>query len=189
MRTLDDLGDVAGLRGLVRVDFNVPLADGAVADDARIRAALPTIEELRGRGARLLLVSHLGRPKDREPEFSLAPVAEYLGEPARAPRSRSRPIWTRCPTADVVMLENIRFEQRRDEERPGAVGAPRRAGRLLRQRRVRRRAPRARLDGRRRRARRQLGGRSPAAARGRDARAGSSRTRGARSSRSSAARR
>ena len=51
-----------------------------VADDARIRAALPTIEELREKGARLLLVSHLGRPKDREPEFSLAPVAERLAQ-------------------------------------------------------------------------------------------------------------
>ncbi len=109
VRTLDDLGDVAGQRGLVRVDFNVPLADGAVTDDARIRAALPTIEELRGKGARLLLVSHLGRPKDREPEFSLAPVAEYLAgllgtEVALAPDLAD------VPDGDVVMLENIRFE-------------------------------------------------------------------------------
>jgi phosphoglycerate kinase len=109
VRTLDDLGDVSGHRGLVRVDFNVPLKDGAVTDDARIRAALPTIEELRGRGARLLLVSHLGRPKDREPEFSLAPVAEYLAgligtEVALAPDLDS------VPDGDVVMLENIRFE-------------------------------------------------------------------------------
>ena len=110
MRTLDDLGDVDGQRGLVRVDFNVPLADGAVSDDARIRAALPTIEELRERGARLLLVSHLGRPKDREPEFSLAPVAEHLAgllgtEVALAPDLDD------VPDGDVVMLENIRFEQ------------------------------------------------------------------------------
>jgi phosphoglycerate kinase len=109
VRTLEDLGDVAGQRGLVRVDFNVPLADGVVTDDARIRAALPTIEALRERGARLLLVSHLGRPKDREPRFSLAPVAAYLAgllgtEVALAPDLDS------VPDGDVVMLENIRYE-------------------------------------------------------------------------------
>ena len=73
MRTLDDL-DVEGKRVLVRVDFNVPLdEDRNITDDARIRAALPTLKELRERGARLLLAAHLGRPKDREPEFSLRP--------------------------------------------------------------------------------------------------------------------
>lgn len=80
MRTLETLGDVTGRRALVRVDFNVPLHHGSVADDTRIRAALPTIEELRRGGSKLVLASHLGRPKDREPGLSLRPVAERLAE-------------------------------------------------------------------------------------------------------------
>ena len=80
MRTLDDL-DVDGKRVLVRVDFNVPLdEEQQITDDARIRAALPTLKELRSKGARLLLAAHLGRPKDREPELSLRPAAERLAE-------------------------------------------------------------------------------------------------------------
>ena len=77
MRTLDDL-DVEGKRVFLRVDFNVPLENGRITDDARIRAALPTIKALREKGAKLLLAAHLGRPKDREPELSLRPTADRL---------------------------------------------------------------------------------------------------------------
>ena len=109
LRTLDDLGDVSGRRVLVRVDFNVPLDAGAVADDTRIRLAVPTLEALRERGARLLLVSHLGRPEGRDPRWSLRPVADHLAgllgeEVALAPSLDE------IPDADLVMLENIRFE-------------------------------------------------------------------------------
>ena len=83
MLILDDL-DLDSLREVpvfVRVDFNVPLADGRVVDDTRLTAALPTIAELRQSGARLVLASHCGRPKgEPDPRFTLAPVAERLGE-------------------------------------------------------------------------------------------------------------
>jgi phosphoglycerate kinase len=109
VRTLDGL-DVDGKRVLVRVDFNVPLdRDRRITDDARIRAALPTLTELRERGARLLLAAHLGRPKDREPEFSLAPVAERLGELLGAEVALA-PDLDHVPDGDVVMLENVRYE-------------------------------------------------------------------------------
>jgi phosphoglycerate kinase len=108
MRTLEDL-DVDGKRVLVRVDFNVPVHDGAITDDARIRAALPTLERLRERGARLLLTSHLGRPKGRDESLSLAPVAERLGELLKT-EVRLAADLDDVPDGDVVMLENIRFE-------------------------------------------------------------------------------
>jgi phosphoglycerate kinase len=109
VRTLDDL-DVEGKRVLLRVDFNVPLEDGRITDDTRIRAALPTIEALRERGARLLLAAHLGRPKDREPELSLKPTAERLGELLGGAEVTLAKDLDHVPDGDLVMLENVRYE-------------------------------------------------------------------------------
>lgn len=108
MRTLDDLEeDLDGKRAVVRVDFNVPLDDGRITDDTRIRAALPTLRELRGRGASLVLLAHLGRPTDREPELSLAPVAARLGELLGEDVSLVDDLGA---GAGVAMLENVRYE-------------------------------------------------------------------------------
>jgi phosphoglycerate kinase len=77
-QTLDDVS-LAGVRALVRVDFNVPMADGAVTDDTRLRAAVPTIEKLRAGGAKVILLAHFDRPKGKwVPEMSLAPIAPAL---------------------------------------------------------------------------------------------------------------
>ena len=118
MRTLADLGDLHGKRVLVRVDFNVPLEGGAVADDTRVKAALPTIQELRNRGAKLVLVSHLGRPKDREPELSMRPVADRLAELTGADVTMAPGVVgddveafaRNLAPGDVLMLENVRYE-------------------------------------------------------------------------------
>ena len=109
---------VEGRRVLVRVDFNVPLANGEVEDDSRIRAAMGTIELLRKRGAALVLVSHLGRPKGFDPAFSMAPVAVRLGQllgaevtlaPAVVGPEVERMARQLGP-GEVLMLENSRFE-------------------------------------------------------------------------------
>jgi phosphoglycerate kinase len=108
VRTLEDV-DVEGRRVLVRVDFNVPLDGDRITDDARIRAALPTLRELREKGARLVLASHLGRPKGRDPSLSLRPVAERLSELLGTEVTFADDL-SAVPDGDVVMLENVRFE-------------------------------------------------------------------------------
>jgi phosphoglycerate kinase len=119
--------DWSGKTALVRVDFNVPMQDGRVADDTRIRAALPTLQYLRENGAKIVLLSHLGRPDGKpDPKFSLRPVAERVAEllgvacqfasdcvgaPAESAVARIRP-------ADVLLLENVRFHPEEEANDP-----------------------------------------------------------------------
>jgi phosphoglycerate kinase len=117
VRTLGDLGDLNGKRVFVRVDFNVPLNDGRITDDTRIRAALPTLEALRGKGAKLVLAAHLGRPKDREPEFSLRPVAQRTSELLGTDVPLAEDLGA-VPEGDVVMLENVRFNAGETKDDP-----------------------------------------------------------------------
>ncbi len=136
MKTIDDL-DVAGRRVLVRADFNVPLEDAGdgtrrITDDGRIRAALPTIEALRGRGARVVLVAHLGRPKgEAKPELSLAPVAARLGELLGTPVTFATDVTGPSAQAvvaglgdgDVALLQNVRYDARETSKDPAERGA------------------------------------------------------------------
>ena len=125
-KTLGDF-DFSNKRVLVRVDFNVPLDAGRVADDTRIRAALPTLEYLLDQGASLVLCSHLGRPKGVDPQFSLRPVAEYLDTLLEAPVSFAEdcigPVAEAAAASmqagQVLVLENTRFhagEKKNDTE-------------------------------------------------------------------------
>jgi phosphoglycerate kinase len=124
--------EVAGRRVLVRVDFNVPLEQGRVADDTRIRAALPTIELLRERGAMAILVSHLGRPKGEvAPELSMQPVGERLAELLGAPVEQApavvgedvETLAAGLSPGRVLLLENVRFEPGETENDPGLAAA------------------------------------------------------------------
>jgi len=119
LRTIESLGDLAGKRVVVRCDLNVPLKDGAITDDGRIRASLPTLRALREAGARLVVISHLGRPEGRpEAKYSLAPVAARLGElldtevafAEDTAGDSARAVVDALADGDVAVLENLRFE-------------------------------------------------------------------------------
>jgi phosphoglycerate kinase len=119
MGTLDSLGDVRGKRVLVRSDLNVPLSGGRIGDDGRIRASVPTIRELADSGARVVVMAHLGRPKGApDPAYSLAPVAERLGELLGAPVAfatdtvgeSAHAVVDGLAPGQVAVLENVRFD-------------------------------------------------------------------------------
>jgi phosphoglycerate kinase len=118
LRTIDTLGPLAGRRVVVRCDLNVPLQGSVITDDGRVRASVPTLEALTGQGARVIVISHLGRPDGApEPEYSLGPVAARLGELIDAPVAFATD--TVGPDAaakvealgdgEVLVLENLRF--------------------------------------------------------------------------------
>lgn len=131
-KTLDQAGDLKGKRALVRVDFNVPLQDGVISDDTRLRAALPTIDLLRKTGAIVVLLAHFDRPKGKVvPSMSLAPVAgplsamvgvpvafaaDCIGQTAQAAIAAQKP-------GDVILLENLRFHAGEEANDPSFAKA------------------------------------------------------------------
>jgi phosphoglycerate kinase len=125
-RALSDLR-VAGRPVFVRVDFNVPIKDGKITDDTRIRASLPTIQHLLDKGAAVILASHLGRPKGKpSPEFSLRPVADRLAHLIRRPvqfaedsvGDKAKAAIAAAGTGGVVLLENLRFHAEEEKNDP-----------------------------------------------------------------------
>ena len=126
-KTLDDMGDIAGKRVLVREDLNVPMADGQVTDDTRLRAAVPTVAELADKGAKVLVLAHFGRPKgQRNPEMSLAlvtrPFEQVLGRAVRFidDEGAAEAIAT-LKDGDVAILENTRFDPGEEKNAPETV--------------------------------------------------------------------
>jgi len=129
-KTLDDLGDITGKRVLVRVDLNVPMEDGAVTDDTRMRATLPTVTELADKGAIVLLLSHFGRPKgEKRPDMSLSLVTRayegVLGRPVRYVGECQGELAAAnvrdMQPGDVAILENTRFHAGEEKNDPELV--------------------------------------------------------------------
>lgn len=132
MGDYDGLGDVSGKRVLVRSDLNVPLKDGAISDDGRIRASVPTIRALAEAGARVVVTAHLGRPDGApDPRYSLAPVAERLGELLGAPvafatdtvGASAQETVAGLADGEVALLENVRFNAGETSKDDAARGA------------------------------------------------------------------
>ncbi|WP_213773492.1 phosphoglycerate kinase [Bradyrhizobium sp. dw_78] len=134
-RTLDDV-DVKGKRALLRVDLNVPAEDGRITDSTRIERVAPTITEIAGKGGKVILLSHFGRPKGRDPKESLKPVAaalsqiigrpvafadDCIGEPAEAAVAAMK-------DGDILCLENTRFHKEEEKNDPAFVAALARLG-------------------------------------------------------------
>lgn len=121
LKTIESLGDLHGKAVLVRSDFNVPLKDGGITDDGRIRAALPTLRKLLQGGAKVIIMAHLGRPKGTpDPQFSLAPVAKRLEELIGVKVTLAGDVTGADAQAkaqalsvgEILMLENVRFDPR-----------------------------------------------------------------------------
>ena len=121
MRTISTLGDLRGKRVLVRSDFNVPLKDGVITDDGRIRAALPTLKTLTDAGAKVVIMAHLGRPKGKvDPQYSIAPAAARLAELASVPVKVATDLVGEDAKAkaaaladgEVLVVENVRYDAR-----------------------------------------------------------------------------
>jgi phosphoglycerate kinase len=119
VKSVSDLGDLRGKRVLIRCDLNVPLDGTTITDDGRIRASLPTLQQLRSAGAKVVVLAHLGRPKGQpNPKYSLAPAAARLSELLDAPVALAGDVVGESAQAtvagladgDVAMLENVRFE-------------------------------------------------------------------------------
>jgi phosphoglycerate kinase len=133
VKSLSDLGELSGKRVLIRCDLNVPLDGETITDDGRIRASLPTLNELRDRGAKVIVMAHLGRPKGQvNPKYSLAPAAKRLSELLDAEvrlasdvvGDSARSVVENLTTGEVAMLENVRYEpgeESKDDAERGAL--------------------------------------------------------------------
>ena len=133
MKSVSDLGDLAGKRVLIRCDLNVPLDGQTITDDGRIRASLPTLNQLRDRGAKIIVLAHLGRPKGQvNPKYSLAPAAKRLSELLDTDvqlandvvGESARSVVNGLSDGDVAMLENVRYEpgeESKDDAERGAL--------------------------------------------------------------------